>query len=387
MGTGRDRPIVPKHYPRNVFYTLHQLSHPGVRETIKLIAEQFCWPGMNKDVRQWARSTDVFVQPDLRYSTNVFVRRDSHRRPFESAYEGPFKVLQRETKYYIIDKNGTNDSISINRLNAAYLEGNPIYVDFPSVQSNDTTPTLIIPQPTTNASDDTPNVSENKLKTTRSGRRVRFPEHLNDYCTLWKFLGRITVDEMYSVADIDLIEDRYYRDLPSSKHNLSFAGCGFLGLYHIGVCCCIKRFAPHLYQNKPVSGTSAGALAAACLVCDLDMVDVCVRHICKLIENTRRFTLGPFDPRYKISEYLKDGLSQLLPPDAHVLCSDRLSISLTCFTTRKNIIVRKYKNRDEVIQALLCSAYIPIFSGFVPLTFRGQVSHSLFYMITHVLRF
>ncbi|CAH8510482.1 Patatin-like phospholipase domain-containing protein 2 [Schistosoma haematobium] len=177
---------------------------------------------------------------------------------------------------------------------------------------------------------------------------------------------------MYSVADIDLIEDRYYRDLPSSKHNLSFAGCGFLGLYHIGVCCCIKRFAPHLYQNKPVSGTSAGALAAACLVCDLDM-DVCVRHICKLIENTRRFTLGPFDPRYKISEYLKDGLSQLLPPDAHVLCSDRLSISLTCFTTRKNIIVRKYKNRDEVIQALLCSAYIPIFSGFVPLTFRGQL--------------
>lgn len=176
---------------------------------------------------------------------------------------------------------------------------------------------------------------------------------------------------MYSVADIDLIEDRYYRDLPSSKHNLSFAGCGFLGLYHIGVCCCIKRFAPHLYQNKPVSGTSAGALAAACLVCDLDM-DVCVRHICKLVENTRRFMLGPFDPRYKISEYLKDGLSQLLPPDAHVLCSDRLSISLTCFTTRKNIVVRKYKNRDEVIQALLCSAYIPIFSGFVPLTFRGQ---------------
>ncbi|VDP43145.1 unnamed protein product [Schistosoma mattheei] len=129
------------------------------------------------------QSTDVFVQPDLRYSTHVFVLRDSHRRPFESAYEGPFEVLQRESKYYIVDKNGTNDSISIDRLKAAYLEGNPIYVDFPSVQSHNTTPTLIIPQPTTNIRDDTPNVSENKLKTTRSGRRVRFPEHLNDYCT------------------------------------------------------------------------------------------------------------------------------------------------------------------------------------------------------------
>ncbi|VDP53369.1 unnamed protein product [Schistosoma margrebowiei] len=129
------------------------------------------------------QSTDVFVQPDSRYNTHVFVRRDSHRRPSESAYEGLFKVLQRESKYYIVDKNGTNDSISIDRSNAAYLEGNPIHVDFPSVQSHNTTPTLIIPQPTTNTSDDTLNVSENKLKTTRSGRRIRFPEHLNDYCT------------------------------------------------------------------------------------------------------------------------------------------------------------------------------------------------------------
>ncbi|VDP80863.1 unnamed protein product [Schistosoma curassoni] len=128
------------------------------------------------------QSTDVFVQPDLRYGTHVFIRRDSHRRHFESAYEGTLKVLQREPKYYIIDKNGTNDSNSIDRLKAPYLEGNPIYVDFSSVQSNDTT-LLIIPQSTTNTRNDTPNVSENKLETTRSGRRVRFPEHLNDYCT------------------------------------------------------------------------------------------------------------------------------------------------------------------------------------------------------------
>uniref|UniRef100_A0A183K9C1 Integrase catalytic domain-containing protein n=1 Tax=Schistosoma curassoni TaxID=6186 RepID=A0A183K9C1_9TREM len=126
------------------------------------------------------RST-VFVQPDLRYSTHVFFRRDSHRRPLESAYEELFKVVQRKPKYYIIDRNETNDSISIDRLKEAYLEGIPIHVDFPSLQSNDTAPTLIIPQPTANTHNDTSAVSENKLKTTRS-RRVRFPKHLNDYC-------------------------------------------------------------------------------------------------------------------------------------------------------------------------------------------------------------
>ncbi|VDP52505.1 unnamed protein product [Schistosoma margrebowiei] len=136
-----------------------------------------------KPVSTRPQSTDVFVQPDLRYSTHVFVRRDSNRWPLESAYEGLFKVVQRKPKCFIIDKNGTNVSISINRLNSAYLEGNPIHVDFPSIQTNDTTPTLIIPHSTASTHDDTSTVSENNLKTTRSGRRVRFSEYLNDYCT------------------------------------------------------------------------------------------------------------------------------------------------------------------------------------------------------------
>ncbi|VDP54062.1 unnamed protein product [Schistosoma margrebowiei] len=66
----------------------------------------------------------------------------------------------------------------------SYLEGNPIHVDFHSVQPNDTAPTLMIPQPTANTRDDTSAVSQNKLKTKRSGRGVRFLEQLNDYCTL-----------------------------------------------------------------------------------------------------------------------------------------------------------------------------------------------------------
>ena len=32
--------------------------------------------------------------------------------------------------------------------------------------------------------------------------------------------------------------------------NLSFAGCGFLGLYHLGVVSCIKTYAPQLYIHK-----------------------------------------------------------------------------------------------------------------------------------------
>ncbi|BHF65316.1 hypothetical protein SprV_0200832600 [Sparganum proliferum] len=50
------RPFVPASMRRAVFQTLHGLSHPGIRASQKLLAERFAWPGMNKDVKAWARS-------------------------------------------------------------------------------------------------------------------------------------------------------------------------------------------------------------------------------------------------------------------------------------------------------------------------------------------
>ncbi|KAF5396088.1 Patatin phospholipase domain-containing protein 2 [Paragonimus heterotremus] len=168
-----------------------------------------------------------------------------------------------------------------------------------------------------------------------------------------------------------LEEDRYYRDTPSLKHNLSFAGCGFLGLYHVGVCSCLRRCAPHLYHNRPISGASAGAIAAACLLCDVGMAES-VQYMCALIKNCRSHLFGPFDPRFKTNEHLREGLDRILPSDAHVLCSGRLSVSLTSCSTGKNIMVTHYKDKEELISAILCSTFIPVFSGFVPAIFRGQ---------------
>ena len=50
--------------------------------------------------------------------------------------------------------------------------------------------------------------------------------------------------------------------------NLSFSGCGFLGIYHVGVLSAFKEHSPELVQNNRISGCSAGALVAACALCD-----------------------------------------------------------------------------------------------------------------------
>nr|VZI35905.1 unnamed protein product [Spirometra erinaceieuropaei] len=84
VSTPFHRPFVPASMRRAVFQTLHGLSHPGIRASQKLLAERFVWPGMNKDVKAWARSclscqrnkvqshnkspSGTFPSPDARFS-------------------------------------------------------------------------------------------------------------------------------------------------------------------------------------------------------------------------------------------------------------------------------------------------------------------------------
>nr|VZI14961.1 unnamed protein product [Spirometra erinaceieuropaei] len=69
---------------RAVFQTLHGLAYPGIRAPQKLLAKRFVWPGINKDVKAWARSClsrqrnkaqrhnksspGTFPSPDARFS-------------------------------------------------------------------------------------------------------------------------------------------------------------------------------------------------------------------------------------------------------------------------------------------------------------------------------
>lgn len=54
--TGRSRPYVPLSHRRGVFNQLHNLSHPGIRASTRLVADRYVWPSMQRDCRTWARS-------------------------------------------------------------------------------------------------------------------------------------------------------------------------------------------------------------------------------------------------------------------------------------------------------------------------------------------
>ena len=72
------------------------------------------------------------VPPLLCQSKFVFVRRDSHRSPFQRVYDGPFKVIASGAKTFKIDFGGRSKSVSIDRLKPAHLDvDRPVPFVFP----------------------------------------------------------------------------------------------------------------------------------------------------------------------------------------------------------------------------------------------------------------
>ncbi|XP_039989675.1 patatin-like phospholipase domain-containing protein 2 [Xiphias gladius] len=156
-----------------------------------------------------------------------------------------------------------------------------------------------------------------------------------------------------------------------SPWNISFAGCGFLGIYHIGVASCLLEQAPFLVLNaRHIYGASAGALTATVLVSGVCLGEAGANIIDVAKEARKRF-LGPMHPSFNLVKIVRQMLQRLLPVDSHHQASGRLGISLTRVTDGENVLVTHYNNKDELVQACVCSAYIPVYCGLIPPTLQG----------------
>ncbi|GIY38634.1 reverse transcriptase [Caerostris darwini] len=53
VASNRIRQFVPEVDRKNVFSSLHSISHSGIKATVKLVKERYVWPGIKVDVRTW----------------------------------------------------------------------------------------------------------------------------------------------------------------------------------------------------------------------------------------------------------------------------------------------------------------------------------------------
>nr|XP_005174313.2 patatin-like phospholipase domain-containing protein 2 [Danio rerio] len=156
-----------------------------------------------------------------------------------------------------------------------------------------------------------------------------------------------------------------------SPWNISFAGCGFLGIYHIGVASCLQEHAPFLVENaRHIYGASAGALTASALVTGACLGEAGANIIDVAKEARKRF-LGPMHPSFNLVKIMRTHLHRVMPVDGYIRATGRLGISLTRVTDGENVLVSHFNSNEELVQACICSAYIPVYCGLIPPTLQG----------------
>ena len=140
---------------------------------------------LSPTVSRQTSPTSTYFPAALDSCTHVFVRRDSVKKPVQPPYDGPFRVISRTPKYYQLEMRGKADTVSVDRLKPAHRDTHPSQ-SLPEQTVRPTAPTAQPQSPPTTPTRPPTSSPPQTLPTTptvstRAGRRVRFPKHLQDY--------------------------------------------------------------------------------------------------------------------------------------------------------------------------------------------------------------
>ncbi|XP_072553394.1 1-acylglycerol-3-phosphate O-acyltransferase Pnpla3 [Salminus brasiliensis] len=150
------------------------------------------------------------------------------------------------------------------------------------------------------------------------------------------------------------------RDQPVS---ISFSGSGYLATYQLGVVQGLLDNAPWVVLQAPrFYGASAGSLVAAAVVCGADIGRV--RE--EILALTHGYVFG--FPQFSRLDHI---LRRTLPKNAHRLANGRLHVSMTRIPDGNNIMVSEFHSEEDLIRALLCSCFVPVFCGMIPPCYKG----------------
>ena len=137
-------------------------------------------------------------------------------------------------------------------------------------------------------------------------------------------------------------------------------GGGFRTWYHIGVYHGLySTFGRETLDKVHWSGSSVGSLMACIAASGVDP-DVVWAHIPDIACLHRDRWWTNFSTVGNKCRFL---LQDVLPEDAHVRCTGRCFISITSlFPVPHNVIVTEFETRDDLIDAVIASTYIPLWT-------------------------
>ncbi|NXO77760.1 PLPL1 protein, partial [Sitta europaea] len=151
-------------------------------------------------------------------------------------------------------------------------------------------------------------------------------------------------------------------------YSILFRGCAFMIVYEAGVLSALQDLSPDIMKSAHrIYGASSGSIVATAALCGCD-VGKSYRFLCIFRVKTSLWSLVP---GRGVLRLLREALHKFLPPNAHELVSGKLHIVLTRLHDWRSVPVSEFASKEELIQAVMCSCFVPLYLGFSPPTFRG----------------
>ena len=160
---------------------------------------------------------------------------------------------------------------------------------------------------------------------------------------------------------------------------VSFSGCGFLAPFHLGSLSAFRRAGVSVDRAL---GASSGSLVAAAAVLGVPE-DVQRERFYRIVRHAAQLRpIGAFHPGFDFGKLFMEHFSPSVPEDAHERCSrGRLTVSITR-TDMSNELVTDFHSREDLMDCLICSCFLPGFSGYSAPSYKGKVAEkSLFLQI------
>lgn len=99
------RPFVPASLRMSLFNSLHSLSHPGIKSTLKLLKSRYFWPDMDRSIRKWCRECMSCQQSKIhRHTKSAVSNFDIPSSRFQTVHidiVGPLPLVQNPSDPYI----------------------------------------------------------------------------------------------------------------------------------------------------------------------------------------------------------------------------------------------------------------------------------------------
>ncbi|XP_075632067.1 omega-hydroxyceramide transacylase-like isoform X2 [Balearica regulorum gibbericeps] len=144
--------------------------------------------------------------------------------------------------------------------------------------------------------------------------------------------------------------------------SILFRGCSFLLSYEAGVLAALRELSPDILKSaSKIYGASSGSVVATVALYDMKLS----------FFNALKTSFWGHLPGGKVLRILKNVLNKHLPENAHQLVSGKLHVILTRLHDWRSVVVSEFASREDLIQALVCSCFIPLYFGLLPPMYCG----------------